>query len=91
MKKIWDDIKTYFKNLWTNIILVFLFKVYNICKKWVIKNWFYIVNYTVIVLVYSNISGKEDVIWSNFLLSFWIFLSLAFVGYKMLLKKNTKK
>lgn len=95
MKKIWDDIKALIKAKlealkmwWTNVVLAFILKIWNICKVWVIKNWFYIVNYGVILFAYNDVFGKEDVGWADFLLGFWIFLSIAYIGYKIFNKKK---
>jgi len=97
MKKIWDDIKALIKAKletlkmwWTNVILVFILKIWNICKNWVIKNWFYIVNYAVVFFAYTDITGKEDVVWADFLLGFWIFISIGIIGYKIFTKKTKK-
>ena len=97
MKKIWDDIKALIQSKidaigmwWTNVVLVFLLKIWNVVKGWVIKQWFYIVNYAVIAFAYNDVTGNADVVWADFLLGFWILLSIAYVGYKLFNMKSKK-
>lgn len=56
-------------------------------KTWFIKNWFIIVNYLVIFIAYSIIYGVEGVVFAEVLLGLWIFVSVAYGGYKLFIKK----
>lgn len=56
-------------------------------KLWFIKNWFIIVNYLVIFIAYSIIYGVEGVGFAEVLLGLWLFVSAAYGGYKLFMKK----
>ena len=65
--------------------------MWNKLKAWFAKNWMIVVNYLVIVLVYNNIYGKEDVLFSEVLMGLWIFASIAYGAFKWFVKKPVKK
>jgi hypothetical protein len=56
-------------------------------KAWFIKNWFMIVNYLVIFISYSIIYGHEGVVFAEFFLGIWMFLSVAYGAFKWFIKK----
>lgn len=56
-------------------------------KSWFLKNWFIIVNYLVIFIAYSIIYGVEGVVFAELLLGLWLFVSVAYGGYKWFMKK----
>ncbi|MBN1214173.1 MAG: hypothetical protein JXA99_01900 [Candidatus Lokiarchaeota archaeon] len=55
-------------------------------KNWFIKNWFMIVNYLIIFSAYSIVYGKLDI--ASVLLGLWLFVSVAYAGYKWFIKKK---
>jgi hypothetical protein len=57
-------------------------------KSWFIKNWFIIINYLVIFIVYSIIYGVKGVGFAEMLLGLWLFASAAYGGYKLFMKKQ---
>lgn len=77
-KKLWEKIKAWLLTKWAAI------KAWVIAKPWawLKKNWFLVVNYFVILLVYGNVCDKEDVVLSETLLGLWIFISIAYAGWK---------
>jgi hypothetical protein len=54
---------------------------------WLKKNWMVIVNYLVIFISYSIIYNKGVEV-AETLLGLWIFVSLAYAGYKYLFLKK---
>ena len=56
----------------------FLIKV----KDFIVKNWFLIINYLVIIISYSNVYDKDDLLGTEALLGLWIFVSVAYGGWK---------
>lgn len=83
MKKIWEEIKTWFITKWTALKAWFIAKP----LAWIKKNWFMIVNYIVIVLAYNNVYGKTNAEFAEVLLGLWIFTSIAYAGWKLFIKK----
>jgi hypothetical protein len=82
-KKIAD----WFIKIWTAIKNWFV-KVYPIVKTWVITNLFMIINYIVILWSYNIVFGHDEVAGAEALLGIWIFVSLAYAGYKIFIKRN---
>jgi hypothetical protein len=77
------------KNLWNKFVAWLLakwtaFKAWFVAKPlvWFKKNWMIVVNYLVILLAYNNIYGKEGVVGAEVLLGLWIFVSIAYAGWK---------
>lgn len=71
-----------------------MYKKYNIMKNliekikaWFGKNWMIVVNYLVIFISYSNIYGKDGVVFAEVLLGLWLFASAAYGMYKLFMKK----
>lgn len=84
MKKLWLEIKEWFlvKALpWLNTLWLKF-------KAWVIKNWFMIVNYIIIIVSYSIIYGHPDVVFAEVLLGLWLFFSVGYAGYKWFIKSD---
>lgn len=54
---------------------------------WSLKNWLLLVNYIVIFVSYSNVYGHEELVGTETLLGLWIFVSAAYVLYKLFIKK----
>lgn len=78
------------KELWLKFKTWVLQKALPWLKAFVLKHWFMIINYFVIVVAYDIIYGKDDVIWAELLLGLWIFASLGIAGYKWFTKPKVK-
>jgi hypothetical protein len=80
------------KNLWQKFVEWFLTKpwAWFLTKPWawLMKNWFIIINYIVILLAYDNIYGKNGVVFAEVLLGLWIFASVGYAGWKWFNKPN---
>lgn len=57
-------------------------------KAWFKKNWMTLVNYLVIIIAYSNIYGKDGVVFAEVLLGLWLFASAAYGMFKLFSGKN---
>ena len=57
-------------------------------KYFTLKYWMIIVNYIVICISYSTVYGKDDLVWTETILGLWIFVSIAYGGYKLFTKSN---
>lgn len=77
LKELWQKFKTWV----LQTALPWLLKAWTKIKPWFIKNWFMIINYFIIFMSYNVVYGKEDVILAEFLLGFWMFLSVGYAGY----------
>jgi len=77
-----EKIKLFFKKV--GEVSVSLFNKFII---WFKTNWFMIVNYIIIVVSYSIIYGNDAAIFAETLLGLWIFVSIAYGGYKIFIKK----
>ena len=54
---------------------------------WLKQHWMHLINYLVIIIAYSIIYGHTDIVWAEFLLGIWLFVSAAFAGYRWFNKK----
>ena len=79
MKKLWEKFVAWLKT----VVLPW-------AKAFVLKHWFMIINYFVIVVAYDIIYGKDDVIWAELLLGLWIFASIGIAGYRWFTKPKVK-
>jgi len=78
------------KELWLKFKTWVLQKALPWAKAFVLKHWFMIINYFVIVVAYDIIYGKDDVIWAELLLGLWIFASIGIAGYRWFTKPKVK-
>jgi hypothetical protein len=54
---------------------------------WLEKNWEIIVNYLVILIAYNNVYDKPNLVGTEVLLGLWIFVSIAYGGWKWFTRK----
>ena len=54
------------------------------------KNWTIIINYLIIFISYSIVYNHPEVVWAEFLLGIWLFVSAGFGLYKWFMGKPKK-
>ena len=58
------------KNIWSKL------------KGFIVKNWFLIINYIVIIIAYSDVYDSADFLGTEVMLGLWLFASAAYGGWK---------
>lgn len=84
MKYIWTLFKNEIDTIWCNIKEKSIY-MFNIIKKWVMNNLFFILNYFVIISAYLICYGK--CVYAETILGLWIFISIVYKMYKLYTKK----